>query len=497
MKEKSIVVLFVFAVCLLTRLFFVNSNVFFFDGDEAIVALMGLDVLEGNFPVYFYGQNYGLSIIEAALISLGVLVFGAGMLAIKIPMLVFWSGAVALSALAFFKLSRQNKLATALFVLVIVLSPTWLVWSMKARGGYLTSFFFSSLIVYLLVQYKDRLNPILWMLVGVSMIVVYEAQPIWLPCLVPIVAFFGWKQVGGLAKKLQSLAGLAAGSISSFLLFAWIKSTIQVVYNTPQPNFGKRLGLIGQIPELLTKTLGGNYFLSTTYEPSNKSYAVIFLVVFAIISIVGLIYMFRAKKLNLSLAFFLASLFSVAGFLVRSEPRYLLPFFGFALFTIVSVYREMENENIKKGILGASVLLCLMGLSTFPNFNKYSFVNMSLVEVDRHIKNDEAVMEKLLRKLKVEGVKYVFTTNEFLQYQLNFMSNKELLVVGRKDRCRTPENVEAIMAAYPEHASEFAVIGYNFRYGYTGKIPLVDNKIFYVIRPNKVTLEQVGFFKEP
>ena len=260
MKEKSIVVLFVFAVCLLTRLFFVNSNVFFFDGDEAIVALMGLDILEGNFPVYFYGQNYGLSIIEAALISLGVLVFGAGMLAIKIPMLVFWSGAVALSALAFFKLSRQNKLATALFVLVIVLSPTWLVWSMKARGGYLTSFFFSSLIVYLLVQYKDRLNPILWMLVGVSMIVVYEAQPIWLPCLVPIVAFFGWKQVGGLAKKLQSLAGLAAGSISSFLLFAWIKSTIQVVYNTPQPNFGKRLGLIGQIPELLTKTLGGNYF---------------------------------------------------------------------------------------------------------------------------------------------------------------------------------------------------------------------------------------------
>ena len=180
------------------------------------------------------------------------------------------------------------------------------------------------------------------------MIVVYEAQPIWLPCLVPIVAFFGWKQVGGLAKKLQSLAGLAAGSISSFLLFAWIKSTIQVVYNTPQPNFGKRLGLIGQIPELLTKTLGGNYFLSTTYEPSNKSYAVIFLVVFAIISIVGLIYMFRAKKLNLSLAFFLASLFSVAGFLVRSEPRYLLPFFGFALFTIVAVYREMENENIKK-----------------------------------------------------------------------------------------------------------------------------------------------------
>lgn len=161
------------------------------------------------------------------------------------------------------------------------------------------------------------------------------------------------------------------------------------------------------------------------------------------------------------------------------------------------VYKEIENEKVRKGILGVSVLLCLIGLAALPNFSKYSFVNMSLTEVDSQIKNDEAVMEKLLRKFKAEGVKYVFTTNEFLQYQLNFMSNRELLVVGRKDRCRTPENVDAIMAAYPSKASEFAVIGYNFRYGYTGKIPLVDNKIFYIIRSNKVTLEQVGFFKEP
>jgi hypothetical protein len=75
-KNKLVIVTLVFVFCFLSRLLFVNSNVFFFDGDEAIVALMGLDILDGNFPLYFYGQNYGLSIVEALLISFGIILFG-------------------------------------------------------------------------------------------------------------------------------------------------------------------------------------------------------------------------------------------------------------------------------------------------------------------------------------------------------------------------------------------------------------------------------------
>ncbi|MFT4544156.1 MAG: hypothetical protein ACI9UR_002449 [Bacteroidia bacterium] len=496
MKSKLFLVLFGLVACFVSRLLFVNSNVFFFDGDEAIVALMGLDALDGHFPLYFSGQNYGLSTLEALLVSFGVLIFGTSMLAVKVLMLALWSSAVSLLTLTFFKLSRQNKLATALFILVLITSPTWLVWSMKARGGYLSSFFFSSLILFLLVEYKEKLNLVIWAVIGVSLTLVYETHPIWLPCLLPIIGFFLWKQEGSLMKKLPSLGGFVTGGGISALAFYYVKSTIEVVYKAPQPNFAKRLTLIDQIPEVLLKTLGGNYFLSTSYQPSNQSYATIFLVAFLAITAIGIVYMVRQKRLGLSAILLLSTLFSFSGFLVKSEPRYLLPFFGFALLTIVSVYGEMENDKLKKGILGMSILLCLMGLSTMPNFNKYSFVNMSLTEVDQHVKNDEAVMEKLILKFKSEGVKYVFTTNEFLQYQLNYMSNNELLVVGRKDRCRIPSNVEDIMSAYAENANEFAIIGYNFRYGYTGKIPLVGNKIFYIIRPNKVTLEQVGFFKE-
>jgi hypothetical protein len=495
-KKNLVIVILVFVFCFLSRLLFVNSNVFFFDGDEAIVALMGLDILDGNFPIYFYGQNYGLSIVEALLISFGILLFGTTMLAVKLPMLLLWSGSVALMALSFFKLLKQNKVATALFVAVMVLSPTWLVWSMKARGGYLTSFFFTSLILYLLIQYKERLNVVIWLAIGLSLALVYEAQPIWLPCLLPVIAYFIWEQKDGLAEKVKLTGAVILGAGVPLVVFAYIKSTIEVAWDTPKPNFLKRLELLADLPDLLLKNLGGNYFLSTNYEPSNKSYATIFVVVFLILAALANFRTIKEKKLNLSIVFLLASMFSFSGFLVKSEPRYLLPFFGFAVFTMVSAFREMESDNVRKGILGGVVVLCLMGLSVLPNFNKYSFVNMSLTEVDKQIKNDEAVMDKLIRKFKSEGVKYVFTTNEFLQYQLNYMSNKELLVIGRKDRCRTPENIDTIMAAYPEHASEFAIIGYNFRYAFTGKIPLIDNKIFYIVRPDKQTLEQVGFFKE-
>ena len=190
MKNRLIIVLLTFLGCFLSRLVFVNSNVFFFDGDEAIVALMGLDVLDGNFPLYFYGQNYGLSIIEALLVSIGVLIFGTTMLAVKIPMLLLWSSGVSLMALTLFRLAKENKAITLLFIAVLILSPTWLVWSMKARGGYLTSFFFVSLVLFLLVQFHRKGSLPAWIGVGISIALIYEAQPIWLPCLLPIIGYY-------------------------------------------------------------------------------------------------------------------------------------------------------------------------------------------------------------------------------------------------------------------------------------------------------------------
>ena len=54
------------AVALLSRLPQLFSRNLLLEGDECILGLMGMHLAKGReFPIFFYGQRYGLSIIEA------------------------------------------------------------------------------------------------------------------------------------------------------------------------------------------------------------------------------------------------------------------------------------------------------------------------------------------------------------------------------------------------------------------------------------------------
>lgn len=54
--------LFAFGLVVLARLPYLLSEHVFFDGDEAMLGIMGRDLITGrNIPFYFYGQQYGFS----------------------------------------------------------------------------------------------------------------------------------------------------------------------------------------------------------------------------------------------------------------------------------------------------------------------------------------------------------------------------------------------------------------------------------------------------
>src|SRR5436190_970996 len=62
------------------------------DGDECVVGIMAKHLLEGvSFPVFYYGQNYGLSLIETWMAALFFLVMGLSGVALKCAMLALWS----------------------------------------------------------------------------------------------------------------------------------------------------------------------------------------------------------------------------------------------------------------------------------------------------------------------------------------------------------------------------------------------------------------------
>src|SRR3954468_8719621 len=121
------------------------------EGDECLVGLMGMHVAHGHdFPLFFYGQKYGLAIVEASAAALSFALFGASAVTLKAAILVIW---IAGAAFYFHAFARVLGTARSFWVtLLLVLMPAWAVTSMKAWSGYATAFAVTGLIIDLLVR---------------------------------------------------------------------------------------------------------------------------------------------------------------------------------------------------------------------------------------------------------------------------------------------------------------------------------------------------------
>lgn len=107
------------------------------DADEALIGVMGFDILEGrSLPLFVDFTTYnGGGALEAYLSALGFAVLGDHAWVPKLCVLGIWTlAAVAFAALCRAHLERARAwLAVAVFSLG---TPFFLEWSLKARGGY-------------------------------------------------------------------------------------------------------------------------------------------------------------------------------------------------------------------------------------------------------------------------------------------------------------------------------------------------------------------------
>ncbi len=135
-------------VALAVRLDFMRAVQFAIDGDEAIVGLMGRHILEGKgVPVFYYGQHY-MGSLEAIMASCSFLLFGSTPFALQLVPLV-WS--VALVPLVYV-IGRSLKSRWAGLVaaaLTALPPPALIVWSSKARGGFIEIVVLGTLALYL------------------------------------------------------------------------------------------------------------------------------------------------------------------------------------------------------------------------------------------------------------------------------------------------------------------------------------------------------------
>ena len=175
------------AISVVSRLPQLRSPNLLADGDECVLGLMAKHVAQGKeFPVFFYGQHYALSSVEAAAGALGFLGFGVSAVSLKLAMLALWTVGVL-----FLFLAQARLLGPHQKLLDHVGAP-----AQSGVGGLVDE---GRRRVHhgvhrdggaAVAAHEDRAREtvVRWLVAGALTAVIYLAQPLWLPGLLPILA---------------------------------------------------------------------------------------------------------------------------------------------------------------------------------------------------------------------------------------------------------------------------------------------------------------------
>jgi hypothetical protein len=137
---------------LILRLDFMRASGFTIDADEAIVGLMGRDILLGRgVPVFYYGQHY-MGSLEALMASLSFALFGASPFSLQLVPLL-WSLVLIVLAYGLGRVIAGSRAGLISASLMAIGPPALLVWSSKARGGFIEVVVLGALALLITIEW--------------------------------------------------------------------------------------------------------------------------------------------------------------------------------------------------------------------------------------------------------------------------------------------------------------------------------------------------------
>lgn len=151
MKRQHILLAGICLIGIIVRLDFLIAGGGVLDGDEAILGLMAKHIMEGrSFPIFFYGQPY-MGSIESFLAAPIFYLFGiSGYALLLVPTVL----SLALLPLIYVMSRRFLSEGAALLATLYFAVPPQplIIWSIKARGGFIETVFLGSIVFILLAR---------------------------------------------------------------------------------------------------------------------------------------------------------------------------------------------------------------------------------------------------------------------------------------------------------------------------------------------------------
>ncbi|PYR88698.1 MAG: hypothetical protein DMF84_27450 [Acidobacteria bacterium] len=488
------------AVTLVSRLPQLLSPNLLLEGDECILGLMAMHLAGGHeFPVFFYGQKYGLSIVEAPAAALNFVIFGVGALPLKLAMLGIWIVGILFYFLAFSSVLGATR--SFWITLVLILMPAWAASSMKALSGYITAFSATAVAFYLITR-NDNLRSTPWLFAGGVSAIIYFSQPLWLPGLLPIVLFFLFS-----SRRLSFWFFYLSGIVGVILAITLIKASwlAGAVESWTAPGAGNP-HLLGSFPRLLNQTyvnLTGSYSVGFAVHPGPVTAIVAYLWL-AMLAVVVLLQIYRLvtrKYLLWSHLLFASVLLTLLAnwvLLDRRDARYMLALnvplvfmTGVELFDLADRYRLSTRRCVSAIVL--VLALEAVSMNEFAQLTYMWWTNPSSGP------SEARTMEKVIDNMRARGVTRAFAMNPLLQWQITFYSRESVIVRWKDNIDRYPAYISEVDRAL-EHGETVAVVGYvRYTGGLERMVPDprsiidVDGKYFVYIGAEKELLRKAGF----
>ncbi len=476
-NEEKLKVLLLLLIILLSRLpQLLNPNLLI-DGDEGIVGVMTLNFLKGEgYPYFFASQSYGLTIVEVIFISISFLLFGVSALSLKLALLGLWSLGVVFFYEALRNFSPSNNCFAFIIIVLFILFPSWQVWSMKARGGYVTAFSAFSIILFLLSKLNNSII-IKSLFIGFFSVVIYQAQPLWLAGLAPILFYFF-----GVNYQLKRNVFFLVGVTFALIYFYYIK--LEVSHFTKPPIFKESISIVNNlkvIPGFIYDNLLGGYYYTDNLNFTSVASSILVVVYLIVISYILFHSILKHRKINFSM-FSIMSFLSTLCYLFilkLDSPRYLLPLSQLG-FVLIYIYSAKEFKVSGLNLFQLLPLVCLGIISAYSFYN-YKFENRS-----------EPNMKNLITSLNEENKTHVYFKHSLLEWQIMFYSKKEITGRSFSKFDRFPKIVSEVDSVLYHDADKVAIVDY---YNYTtmnnsstDDVKIIDEQ--FIIR-NSVTKDEL------
>lgn len=458
-------------------------------GDECVVALMGLHLREGRLASgYFYGQHYGFAALEALCCATGILLGGVHTVPIKLAMLLLFIPATACLWRAIAALTDWRR--ATLWTLVWTALPGWTMWSLQARGGYLTGLLGATSAMMWMAVGPGRRPWIAGIGLCLSLVLVVLGQMSWLAGLLPMAIGVAWVRRQW---RFLGVTALAAAAVS-VVAHAWLRTLTPSSWPPPPLDPLRLFTATAALPErawelLFTNAMAG--FSGTSYLLAGVPLAM--LIVLGLVNHgvrVGRRAWFPPAHILL-----IAAAGQAAGCLcLPAESRYLLPVLP---WLVVWLAVEVSNPAFSVAWHLRAVATLAAAVLLFGVVGVFACHPMPWA---RETSGDER-MHAFIETLTSEDVSAAYSLDPLLQWQIMFYSEEQILSRWTKLDERLPWIVREVDHRFAT-GEPTVLVGPG---GWSNSLdpPLEGNRYAYeglpfefIASPNEELLRRLGFEME-